>query len=95
MDPKCIFCGDGCFQFEGEHHIVPKEVKNLMGWKGIKSNNLGLYKVPICRPCHVKLTELQRPLIYLIKHRTRQEIKSEEVVDLVKRIHDSFRSVVK
>lgn len=90
MLPKCIFCGCGCFQYEGAHHIIPQQVRTRMGWTGKNNGGLGQYKVPMCRECHVKFTELVKPLIYLIKHRLVRKIKPEEIEDLVKQVQSSL-----
>jgi hypothetical protein len=66
----CIFCGRAQFMYEGDHHMVPKQVRRMLGLTGQKrAGNLGSYKVPMCRKCHTKLNRLLQPLIKIIKYR--------------------------
>jgi len=92
---KCIFCGKHCNPQEGEHHIVPQKVRNMMGWVGKRGGGLGHYKAPMCGRCHRLYHELIKPLLYIIKNRSVRKIKAEEVLELVQQVQSSLSSANK
>lgn len=65
---KCIFCGEKPDPESGPHHILPRAVLNKIDYPLKKENGiLTARKVPMCRPCHVTLHQLQTPMIKLIQ----------------------------
>jgi len=49
------------------NHIIPKIVRKSMGWTKKKTGEFASLSVPVCRRCHDILTELQKPLVLIIK----------------------------
>ena len=62
----CIFCETT--EELTEHHIIPKSVKKVLGWRGRRTEMyLGKNKTMLCRTCHDKVEWLLEPMVYIIK----------------------------
>lgn len=69
MSDVCIFCGAVPQSNRGPHHILPKAVRKTMCWTGnMAKAAMAQYSIPLCGSCHVKVTQLQEPLVKLIKY---------------------------
>jgi len=63
---KCVFCGSDDVT---RHHLLPKRVKRIMNWNNKRAKKAKAnHTVPMCKPCHDKVTNLQEPLIQIIQH---------------------------
>jgi len=67
---RCIFCDTewGVSSRDGYHHVLPRQFVKILGltrqdWEKYKD-----YQVPICGICHDILTELQKPMVLIIKY---------------------------
>ncbi len=86
-DPECIFCNSPVEKEWGPHHILPKTVQTLLGWKSQRATRiLSQYKVPLCKKCHRIVTRLQEPLIKIIRSLRELEVPLE-LVYVMEEIH--------
>ncbi len=78
---SCIFCGETPKPEHGPHHILPREVKKTMGWIGKRARGTQAhYRIPVCGPCHLKVKDLQAPLVLIIKYLRRNSLKKRSSV---------------
>jgi len=62
----CLFCGTE--ENLQEHHIIPRNIRKVLGWTGPRATTeMDNRKVIVCGVCHKKLTLIEEPLVFIIK----------------------------